>query len=144
LYDEMVVPHLVAGMKEPGDPLRLRVNTREIVAFMCIGCTIQSCQIIRRYAEGTADRDWQVRQWLESAQTGQNGGFAPLALLSLPSCGAPGSANYAAAGISGGRRMSPTDMTRSVIPRAMAGVRSRYLPFKPGIGSRNDSCGRAK
>jgi hypothetical protein len=36
LYDEMVVPHLVAGMNEPGDLLRLRVNTREVVAFMCI------------------------------------------------------------------------------------------------------------
>ncbi len=65
-------------------------------------------------------------------------------LYSLPGFGAPGSTNYAAIGISGVRRMSPTVITRSVMPRAMAGVRSRYLLLKPGIGSRNDSCGRAK
>lgn len=108
------------------------------------GSSIRSCQIIGRYAEGTADHDWKVRQGLECAQTGQIDRFSPLMLLSVPGFCAPGSANYAAIGISGVRRMSPTVITRSVMPRAMAGVRSRYLRFNPGIGSRNDSCGRAR
>jgi hypothetical protein len=108
------------------------------------GSIIRSCKIIRGCAEGAADRDGKVRQWLESAQRGQIDGFFPLVLLSLPGFGAPGSAYYAAVGISGVRRMSPTVNTRSVIPRAMAGVRSRYLPFKPGTGSPKDSCGRTR
>jgi hypothetical protein len=108
------------------------------------GSSIRSCKIIWRCAEGAADRDWKRGEWPECAQRGQIDGFSPSALLSWPGCGAPGSAHYAAVGISGVRRMSPTVITRPVIPRAMAGVRSRYLPFKPGIGSRNDSCGRAR
>ena len=108
------------------------------------GSSKRSCQIIPRYAEGLAGRDLEPRRSPKCAQTGQIDAFSPLALLCLPGFGAPGSTNYAAVGISGVRRMSPTVITWSVMPRAMAGVRSRYLPFKPGIGSRNDSCGRAR
>jgi hypothetical protein len=109
-----------------------------------VGSSTRSCKIIGMYAEGAVDHDWKLRQWLESTQTGQIDGFSPLILLSVPRFGTPGNANYAAIGISGVRRMSPTVITRSVMPRAMAGVRSRYLRFKPGTGSRNDSCGRAR
>ena len=111
---------------------------------MQLGSSTRSCKIIGRYAEGAADHDWKVRRGLECAPTGQIDGFSPLALLNLPGFGIPGSANYAALGISGVRRMSPTVITRSVMPRAMAGVRSRYLRFKPGTGSRRESCGRAR
>ena len=109
-----------------------------------IGSSTWDCKIIRRSGKGRADQAVRSRGRLESAQTGQIGLFSPLVLLNWPGFGAPGNANYTAVGISGVRRMSPTVITRSVIPRAMAGVRSRYLRFKPGTGSRNDSCGRAR
>jgi hypothetical protein len=102
------------------------------------------CKIILRHAEGAAKPEFGPRRSPKRAQTGQNDGFAPSTLLRLPGFHAPGRANYATVGISGVRRMSPTVSTRSVRPRAIAGVRSRYLLFKPGIDSHNDPCGRAK